>query len=265
MNARLKDSFESNSHPLGTWVSVGHPTVAEISASVGMDFILVDLEHTAMTLETVESLVRAVEAAEGDTEILVRVPWNDHVRIKRILDIDVDGIMVPMLESAAETEELVAATRYPPEGRRGIASGRAAEYGQSFEEYVASANSDIVTIGQIETQEGVENAEGIAAVDGLDALFVGPADLSAAYGVFAQWDSETLTEAMGAIIDAADRADTPIGTLTVDPDDMEMRLEQGFDYLIAGKDTSYLSAANRETKARYERLIEQREENIETN
>ena len=258
MNAHLKDSLESNSHPLGTWISVGHAAVAEVSASLGFDFILIDLEHTSMTLETVETLVRAIEATDGNTETIVRVPWNDHVRIKRILDIDVAGIMVPMLESAKEAEELVKATRYPPEGIRGIASGRAAEYGQSFEEYVSNANGDIVIIGQIESQKGVAHTEEIAAIEGIDALFVGPADLSAAYGVFAQWESSELVDAMGTVIDVAGQTDTPVGTLTVDPDDMKMRLDQGFDYLIVGKDTSYLADANRRAKERYKNLFAQR-------
>ncbi|GAD52509.1 2,4-dihydroxyhept-2-ene-1,7-dioic acid aldolase [Halarchaeum acidiphilum MH1-52-1] len=257
--SRLRESLVSRNRPLGTWISIGHPTVAEVSASIGLDFLLVDLEHTTMSLETVEDITRAVEAVDGDTETVVRVPSNDPVRIKRVLDIGVDGIMVPMLESADEARRVATAVTYPPEGERGVASGRAAEYGQSFVEYVREADENLTVIGQIESRDGVANADEIAHVDGIDALFVGPADLSMDYGVFGEPESEEFVEALRHVVAAGRAAETPVGTLTVDPDDMRHRLDQGFDYLIVGKDTSHLATGNEDAKARYERLCERSE------
>jgi 2-dehydro-3-deoxyglucarate aldolase/4-hydroxy-2-oxoheptanedioate aldolase len=251
----LNEKFDTEADVVGAWLSIGHPTVAEVTAAQDFDFVLIDTEHTPLGLETVENMSRGVEAAEGDTETLVRVPSNDPVQIKRTLDIGVGGVMVPMVETADEAKQVVKSVRYPPSGIRGVASGRATEYGDDFKEYVESANGSIFTIVQIETQTGLENAEAIAAVDGIDAVFVGPADLSANLGVFAEWENSQLTDAIETVIDACEETDVPVGTLTVNPDDIEMRVEQGFDYLIVGKDTSHLSSANQAIRERYERAV----------
>jgi 2-keto-3-deoxy-L-rhamnonate aldolase RhmA len=236
----IKDAIEEGSRPLGTWISIGHPAVAEGLAHLDLDFVLVDMEHTTMSLETVEELSRAVDAAPTRTDTIVRVPWNDPVRLKRVVDIGVAGVMVPMMSTAADARELVRSIRYPPEGRRGIAGSRATGYGRNFEEYVRSANGSILTIAQIETEEGLENAEEIARVDGIDALFVGPADLSGALGMFAEWESEEFARAVDSIIGDAHEAGVPVGTLTVDVDGIASTMQQGFDFLIAGKDISLL-------------------------
>jgi 4-hydroxy-2-oxoheptanedioate aldolase len=255
MTGNLKNALETESYPMGTWLSVGHPTVAEVSASQDVDFTLIDTEHTTITLETVENMARAIEAADSPTDTIVRVPWNDHVRLKRILDIGIDGVMVPMIDTAAEAQELVDAMRYPPEGNRGIASGRAAEYGDQFTEYVENANGSFTTIAQIESREGLKNVEEIAAVEGIDALFVGPADMSGALGVFGEDDPDELTEAMNRVIDAAADASIAAGTLTIDTNDVADRIERGFDFLIVGKDTASLSDANREARSVYDEVV----------
>ncbi|GAA0259545.1 HpcH/HpaI aldolase/citrate lyase family protein [Haladaptatus pallidirubidus] len=240
---------------MGTWLSIGHPRVAEVSAANETDFILIDTEHTTIGLETVENMSRAIESTSSPTETVVRVPWNDPVRIKRVLDIGVDGIMVPMIDTVTEARDLVTAMRYPPDGIRGIASGRAADEGDSFEDYVKSANGSHVTIVQIESEQAVENAPSIAAVDGVDALFVGPADLSAAIGRFGQWDSKKFNKVLERVVDAAHEADIPIGTLTVNVDQVELRIQQGFDFLIVGKDTSSLTNAISAARAEYDNVI----------
>jgi 2-dehydro-3-deoxyglucarate aldolase/4-hydroxy-2-oxoheptanedioate aldolase len=251
----LKEKFENGTSIVGAWLSVGHPAVAEVTAVQGFDFVLIDTEHTAMSLETVENMSRGVDATENETETIVRVPSNDSVRIKRVLDIGVAGVMVPMVETATEARDVVEATRYPPKGIRGVASGRATEYGDDFQEYVETANDSIVTIVQIESKRGLENVTGIAEVDGIDAVFVGPADLSANLGIFAEWENNRLEEAIQRVIGAGNEAGVPVGTLVVDPDDIEMRVEQGFDYLIVGKDTSHLASANEGVKERYETAV----------
>lgn len=240
IETHLKDALESREYPLGTWISIGHPAITEVAAHLDLEFVVVDTEHTTTSLETVEDMQRGVEAAPGTTEMVVRVPWNDPVRLKRVLDIGVAGVMVPMIGSAEEARTLVESLRYPPEGNRGIAAGRAADYGRAFEEYVSSANGTILTIAQIETEEGLENAGEIAAVDGIDALFVGPADLSGSLGIFGEWGSKRFGDTLEHIVDTAHAAETPVGTLTIDTADIEPRLEQGFDFLIAGKDASLL-------------------------
>lgn len=236
----IKDAIEVDDNPLGTWISIGHPTIAEAIAQLDLDFLLVDMEHTTINLETIESMARGIDAAPGDTDMIVRVPWNDPVRLKRVIDIGVAGVMVPMVGSAEEAEDLVRSLRYPPDGIRGIAGSRATRYGKNFEEYVTSANGSILTIAQIETEEGMENAREVAAVDGIDSLFVGPADLSGSLGMFAEWDSEEFDEAVQSIIDDSHAVNVPVGTLTTDIDAIESRVDQGFDFLIAGKDVALL-------------------------
>ena len=235
------DGFGSNiDESLGTWISIGHPVVAEVVARLDLDFVLVDMEHTTISLETVQDMVRAVEAAPGSTEVIVRVPWNDPVYIKRVIDIDVGGVMVPMIGSKKEAENLVDSLMYPPDGTRGVAGSRATGYGYNFEEYVSSANGSILTIAQIETAAGLKNAEKIASVDGIDALFVGPADLSATLDDFGNRDSAEYKDAIDQIQGAGAAADIPVGTLTTDLDEIRSTVERGFDFLIAGKDASEL-------------------------
>lgn len=255
MNTHLKDAFESGTHPIGSWVSIGHPAVIESIAQLDLDFVLVDMEHTTMSLETVEDMVRGAHAMPGETEVIVRVPWNDPVRLKRVVDIGMAGVMVPMVESVDEAERLVESVRYPPEGIRGIAGSRATGYGHNFEEYVTSANGSIFTIAQIESEVGLDKVDEIAAVDGLDALFVGPADLSNVLGVFAEWESETYVDAVSKVVEAGANADVPVGTFTSSLDDISDCVDNGFDFLIAGKDASFLMDGAAAAVDEYERAL----------
>ncbi|MGM0605400.1 MAG: HpcH/HpaI aldolase family protein [Halobacteriota archaeon] len=256
MSKNLKAAFDRQSHLSATWVSIGNPTVAEVSATKPFDFVLIDTEHTTTTLETVENMHRAIEATPGDTGTVIRVPWNDPVYLKRVLDTGVSGVMVPMIDTPAQAESLVESVRYPPEGSRGIASGRASAYGSNFQSYVATASETFVTIAQIETRAGLENVEAIANVDGIDALFAGPADLSGALGVFAEWDDPTFLEAMDRVITAGHDAGVPVGTLTVQPEAAPERVDQGFDFQIIGKDTSYLLDRHDHALELYRQAIE---------
>lgn len=251
----IRDAIRGGDNPLGTWISIGHPSVAEGLSHLDLDFVLIDMEHTTMSLETVEDMARAVDAAPSPTNTIVRVPWNDPIRLKRVIDIGVAGVMVPMISSADEARDLVNSLRYPPEGSRGIAGSRATGYGRNFEEYVTNANGSLVTIAQIETQEGLENAADIASVDGIDALFVGPADLSGALGMFGEWESEEFSQAVTSIIEAGNSVGVPVGTLTVDPDGIERNLEQGFDFLIVGKDISLLMSSIEDAIADYQSAL----------
>lgn len=243
---------------IGTWISIGHPTVAEAVASVGLDFVLIDTEHTTMTLETVENMCRGVDAAQGDTQAIIRVPWNDAVTLKRVVDIGVAGVMVPMVETAEEAHRIVDAIRYPPEGTRGIAGSRATNYGLDFEEYVKNANGSITAIAQIETERALDNVAEIASVEGIDALFVGPSDLSGALGLFGERESDEYQRALERVVAESHEANTPVGTLTVDEESVQAHVDQGFDYLIVGKDTSQLISATRGAVDTYKGAIEDR-------
>lgn len=238
---------------VGTWTTLTDPSVAEIAAGGGFDFIVVDTEHTPLGLESVADCLRAVAAGDGNS--VVRVPWNDPVRIKRLLDLGPDGLLVPMVDSATEAEEVVEATRYPPEGSRGIAAARAADYGRDFEPYVREGHRDLSVVVQIETAEAVENAADIAAVEGIDGLFVGPADLSASLGVFAEWTDDDLLDAIEIVLAAGDDAGVPVGTLGSTPEQVRALGSLGFDYMVAGVDFSMLVEGQRRALSAAENVL----------
>jgi 2-keto-3-deoxy-L-rhamnonate aldolase RhmA len=249
---RFKRRLRDGDPVTGQWLSVGHPAVAEVCAREA-DFAVVDTEHAPTDLESVANVVRAVEAAgEEPTAPLARVAWNDPVRIKRVLDTGVSGVLVPMVETAEEAREAVEAVRYPPEGVRGIAGSRANDYGRELGAQVESGGDHLVTVVQIETEEAVENAGAIAAVDGVDALLVGPADLSGSLDVFGEYAGETFRETVETILDRAHDADTPVGTLATSDDEIRRWAEYGYDYQIVGVDAGYLAAGAERAQSVYD-------------
>lgn len=234
---RLRDG-----HPLvGAWSTTGHPVVLEALATEEFDFLVVDGEHSENTIDDLATGVRAIDAAGTDTQAVVRVSGNDRAEIRRVLDFGPAGILVPQIESAGEARSAVAATAYPPAGVRGVAGGRASGYGTDLDEAVETANESVATVLQVETEGALADVETIAGLDGLDALFVGPADLSARLGVFGEFGHETFQDAIERIVTAAQDAGVPVGTLATGPDQVETRLnEWEMDYLVAGTDVGYL-------------------------
>lgn len=244
----FQERLRAGAPVVGGWVSLSDPAVAELTAPE-FDFVMFDTEHAPNDTETIANLARAVDAAPGDTAALARAVDNDVGSIKRLLDLGLDGVMVPMVETAAEAQEAADAANYPPEGTRGIAGTRASRYGQELEQYYERANDETVLSVQIENERGVENAAAIAAIDGVDALFVGPADLSANLGCFREFDDPRFTTAIDQILDAGAAHDTPVGTLGSTPAGVEQFASMGFDFLIAGVDFVHLQRGNREVRA----------------
>lgn len=257
MDGRLKRTVEAGEPAVGSWVSIGHPAMAEIPAALGFDFVVVDTEHAPTSLETVENVIRGVEATAGPTEPIVRVEANDPARIKRVLDLGVAGVMVPMVETAEEASEVVEAVRFPPDGSRGVGPGRGSRYGMDLEEQVESGGADLLTVVQIETERGLANVEAIVAVDGVDVAFVGPADLSASLGVFAEWDHERYREAVERVVTAAEDAGAAAGTLAFDAADVHERLDAGFSFVIAGVDATHVVDGCREAKRAYDASLDE--------
>ena len=234
---------------LGAWSSIGHPVVAEVLAGTGLDFVVADGEHSENTIGDLAAAIRAVDAANTDTVPLVRASGGDRAEIRRLLDLGPQGIVIPQIESAAEARAAVEATQYPPEGVRGVAGGRASGYGSALEDYVETANREVATILQVETGGAIDEIESIAAIDGLDALFIGPADLSARLGAFGSFDDPTVREAIDAAVAAAQAADVPIGTLATTPENVGTRFDDwDMDFLVLGTDVGYL----REGLARFQ-------------
>lgn len=170
-----------NIHPM--WCQSGSATIAEAAVYAGWPVILIDNEHGYIDLETTINLIRAVESAGG--HVILRVPWNDHVYLKRILDIGVQSLMIPMVNDKKAAEELVAACKYPPQGGRGYAAPvvRASGYGAD-PTYGKNANDELLLIAQIEHVDTFDNIADIASVEGIDMLFIGPNDLAGSMGQF---------------------------------------------------------------------------------
>jgi len=235
---------------VGQWLSVGHPAVAEVCAREA-DFAVVDTEHAPTHLGDVANVARAVESA-GEAALLARVADNDPVAIKRVLDTGVSGVLVPMVESAEEARRAVEATRYPPEGVRGIAGSRANDYGRDLAAQVRGDEGTPATVLQVETEEAVADAGEIAAVEGVDALLVGPADLSGSLGVFGEYAGETFRETVETILDRAHDADTPVGTLATSDDEIRLWADYGYDYQIVGVDAGYLASGAERARSVYD-------------
>lgn len=256
MDEHLKDAFEAREPLVGSWVLIGHPTVAEVTAGLGFDFVILDTEHPPYSLETLDTMLAGVAAADGDASPIVRVPLDERNRVTRVLNMGAAGILFPVIETAAQAREAAAATKYPPEGTRTIAPGRGSNYLQNFEAYVETANDATVTIAMIETERGLDNAAEIAAVDGIDAILVGHEDLSASLGVFAQWEHDRLQTAIERIITAAHDSDTAVGRVTPDSEAISETLDRGFDFLITGVDIWQLTQSGQRAKAEFESAVD---------
>jgi 2-dehydro-3-deoxyglucarate aldolase/4-hydroxy-2-oxoheptanedioate aldolase len=233
---------------VGAWSMMGDPVAVEVIAQQEPDFVVLDGEHSENGIGDLADLVRAVDAVESATAPIIRAPSGDRAAIRRLLDLGPAGIVIPQLRSATAARAAVEATNYPPEGNRGVAGGRAAEYGETLSEYVYSANRSIATILQVETTGALADLEAIVAIDGVDALFVGPADLSAQLGVFGDFEAPAFRDALDRIVTVAEGAGVPVGTLATDPAQIETRRSDwGMDFLVTGTDIGYL----REGMAQY--------------
>lgn len=224
---------------IGMWQALADPYTAEICAHCGFDWLLFDGEHSPNTLMTLLNQAQAVSAFP--LEPIARVPARDPVAIKQYLDMGFHTILVPMVEDAVQAEELARAMRYPPAGFRGVSSAtaRAAAFGK-IANYLQEANDLVTLMVQIESRKGLENIESIAAVKGVDALFIGPADLSASLGHLGEPlhpEVSAEIEKAKAIIDAACK---PAGIFAVSPEDARNRIEQGFKFVSVGTDIGFL-------------------------
>ncbi len=224
--------------PVGTWIVSASPIVAEAVGHAGFDWGVLDMEHTPLDLMTLVHLLQAV----GNTKMVpvVRVPWNDAVTVKRVLDAGAQTLLFPFIQNAEEAQRAVAATRYPPEGVRGMAGmGRASRFG-TVPDFFRTANRTVGVVVQLETPQAIAQLEAIAAVPGVDALFVGPGDLSGSMG---HVGNITHPEVMALMADAAQRARAvgkSIGTVGGTPEVVARYRAAGYDYVAIASDLGLL-------------------------
>ena len=221
---------------VGTWLNLGSSIAAEIAAQSGLDWVLIDMEHGVGGHET---LVHQLQASfRGDCASLVRIAINDPVRFKRVLDLGAYGVMVPWVGSAAEAEAAVAASRYLPRGIRGAASTtRATRFGQRpFLDCLARAHEETTTVIQIERASVLDEVEQIAAIDGVDVLFVGPLDLSVSMGMAQEYARPEFLHALQRVSDAAKANGKAAGILTMNSALAAMWKSMGYTFIAYGSD-----------------------------
>lgn len=236
----LRQRLQAGRKVFGCWVELLDPAVTEMLSMVGYDFLLVDTEHGPGDVRTVADQLRAASASE--TTVLVRVPWNDSVNLKKILDVGTEAVMVPMVETGDEAKAAVAACRYPPRGIRGIAHTdiRGSDYGLRGLEYLKTASDNILVVCQVESAAAVENVEAIAAVDGVDMVFIGPFDLSASLGRPADFDNPIHKEMMARSEKAVKDAGKFLGTTPYGGRSPAELYARGYDLIVGKPDVSML-------------------------
>lgn len=228
---------------IGTWIQAGHPTVAEVLAQVGFDWIAADCEHTDIDVAQFSGLARAMYG-RGPAP-LVRVRENDALAIRQVLDMGAEGVIVPLVNSAEEAEAAVSAAKYPPHGVRGFAFSRMNDWGEGFEEYLDGADDNVLVIVMIESKQGVENIDGILAVPGVDGVFIGPYDMSGSYGMPGQTQDPTIKTACSRVASACKRAGKAAGIHVVLPRGIAIQeaVAEGFTFIAVGVDTVFLAEA----------------------
>ncbi len=223
---------------LGTMVTLASASSAEVLASLGFDWLFIDGEHGP--LETHE-LLAILQAVSHKTACIVRVPEAAEVPIKKVLDLGAHGIIVPQVNTPEQAANVVRWARYAPEGARGVGLARAHGYGAAFREYVAAANREIAIIVQAEHGRAVENIEAIVRVPGVDAVLLGPYDLSASLGKMGEIDHPDVVAAIGRVTDVCNAAGMPLGYFGVTAAAVRPYAARGYTLLVAGVDTLYLA------------------------
>lgn len=242
--SRFKDRLGAGRPLLGLWQALANPYTAEICAGAGYDWLLFDGEHAPNTLQTLLAQLQAV--APYPVEPVGRVPVGDPAIIKQYLDIGFRTLLVPMMESAEQARHMVAATRFPPRGIRGVASAtsRASGFGADAA-YLSQAHENVTLIVQIESREGLNALDEIAAVEGVDALFIGPSDLAASLGHLGNPRHEDVQAAIADALDRIARAGKPVGIFAISPEDARLRVDQGVNFVSLGTDIGLLSSGAR--------------------
>jgi 4-hydroxy-2-oxoheptanedioate aldolase len=226
---------------IGTFAAIPHPVAIEVTASAGVDFICIDWEHAQISRERIEDLVRAADV--HGVQAMVRVPGHAAESIAAALDAGAAGVLVPRVSTAEQARAAVQATRYPPVGARGVGPGRAAAYGYRIPDYLAAANESLLLAIQVETAEGLANIDAIAAVDGVDVIFIGPGDLSVSIDAMGPAGAKKLNAAIETIAKAATRAGRTVGIFRPSPDDVGTWAPSGIRFFILASDTMFLGAS----------------------
>ncbi len=236
----VKKALQAGKAVFGPFQGIGSVAVSEILSSKGFDWILVDMEHGQIDLETAGDLFAAIK--RGGCSALARVPGNDQATIKRVLDAGAEGIMIPLVNTKEEAERAVKNCLYPPQGVRGLGPGRASMYGLNMIEYAKSANAEVLVMLQAEHIDAVSRIEEILKIPGIDMLFVGPFDLACSMGHMDNPTHPAVEAAIARLLEASLNAGVIPGIFCMGAESAIRRSRQGFKFMALGLDSLYLNA-----------------------
>lgn len=228
---QLKLKLAQSTLTIGSWITLGHPAIAEIMAAAGFDWLVLDMEHSVLELSQVQSIIQVLDKQQCPA--IVRLTSNHPDQIKRVMDAGATGVMVPMVKSAADAHAAVQSVYYPPRGQRGVGLARAQGYGASFPEYQCWLEENAVVVVMIEHVDAVNVIDNILAVPGIDAYIIGPYDLSGSMGRPGDLNHPEVEAAIEHILEAGQRANKPGGIHVIepDPDALQLRIKAGFNFL----------------------------------
>ncbi len=243
MQTNLRKQLLQGDLVLGTILSLNSPDVAEIYSGIGFDWLFIDAEHSTLDPHDLKAIL---QAAGATIPCVVRLPALDEIAVKKTLDAGAAGLIVPQVHDARQVEQLVRWGRYYPTGSRGLGFGRAQGYGLKVSEYFETANENILLAVQAESTEAVKNIESIVQVQGLDAVLVGPYDLSASMGLPGQIDHPDVQAAIRRVAEVCQQAGIPVGIFGMTAGAVRPYIEQGFRFIVCGVDTVMLGNAARQ-------------------
>ncbi len=240
MNQSFRKAIKSGQTLISTIITLPCPQVGEILADAGFDWLFIDGEHAPYEIGKIQSMLQAIG---NKCPCVVRVPGAEDHFIKQVLDTGADGIIVPMVNTPQVAEQIVNSTKYPPLGNRGLGLGRAQGYGFGASDYIKCANEDIAVIAQIEHIVAVKNLESILDIGGIDAIFIGPYDLSGSLGKPGQLDDPEVQNAIHQVRDICIKRQKPVGIFAIDVKTAKPFIDQGYSLIVVGMDALMIGNA----------------------
>lgn len=238
MSASLRSRIGKGETTFGTWVLTGSPVVVDVLSNLGFDWLVFDMEHSPISIDTAASMIQVLNRSE--IAPIVRIAQIEQAGPKHALDAGAKGIVAPLVNTAAEAERVVTFCKYPPAGVRGVAGTKASRYGLDFRSYIRKANEDSVVVVQIETRQAIENVGEIVAVKGVDVAFVGPSDLTMNLGHYDDRSNVEVVDAMKKVVKACDDAGKTAGVFAASAEEAELAVKRGFRFISLGSDFDYL-------------------------
>jgi 2-dehydro-3-deoxyglucarate aldolase len=259
----LKKKLKNNQLTIGSWITIGHPSIVEIMSSARFEWLVIDMEHTTIDLTMAQILISTIQS--NNMKALVRVSKNEEVIIKRILDAGADGIIVPMVKSKDDALELISYAKYPPIGKRGVGLYRAQKYGIGFNEYKQWVDDELVIIAQIEHYKAVENIQEIINVNGIDAIIIGPYDLSGSMGFPGDYHRDDVKKAIETVLTVCKNNNIPSGFHVIEsnPEKLQQRIDEGCTFLAYSLDFFFLGDKAREGMNLISNINNKKDNNVE--